>query len=86
MAKFLFLQHALEAMEKRNIPDDWVIRTIEVRDWIEVDAQHPGRMRSFRAIPEFGGKVLRAVHWSDGPDIVILTTYPDRGRPGVTGT
>ena len=75
---FLFLPHALEAMEKRNIPQDWVTRTIGVPDWTEVDAQHPGRTRSYRAIPEIGGRVLRVVHWPDGPDIVILKAYPDR--------
>ena len=74
----LFLPHALEAMEKRNIAQEWVIRTVRFPDWTEMDAQHPDRIRSCRAIPEIEGRVLRVVHWTDGPNIVILTAYPDR--------
>jgi len=34
---------------------------------------------SFRAIPEFGGRVLRVAHRSDGDDVLVITAFFDRG-------
>jgi hypothetical protein len=72
-----YLAHALEAMSKRGVKPDWVADTIEQPDWTEPDVQ-PGRIRSYKAISDFGGRILRVVHWTEGPDIVVLTVYPDR--------
>ena len=73
-----FLTHAEEAMQKRGIEPAWVIDTLQMPDWTEPDPGHPDRTRSFKAIASSGGRVLRVVHWVEGPDIVVLTVMPDR--------
>jgi hypothetical protein len=73
-----YLSHALEAMAKRDLEPEWIVETIARPDWTEPDTVHPGRLRSYKAISDFGGRILRVVHWSDGTDIVVLTVYPDR--------
>ncbi len=73
-----YLSHALEAMSKRGVKPDWVADTIQQPDWTEPDAAHRGRIRSYKAIAGFSGRILRVVHWTEGADIVVLTVYPDR--------
>jgi hypothetical protein len=43
------------------------------------DPRHPERTRSYKAIVENGGRVLRVVHRVEGDDIVIITVHFDRG-------
>lgn len=74
----IFRPHALEAMERRGISPDWVEATVFGPEWQEVDPVHPTRVRSYRAIPDLGGRILRVVHWPEGSDIVVLTVFPDR--------
>lgn len=74
----IFRPHAEEAMTRRGIEKEWVERTVLYPDWQEIDPSHPDRTRSFCAIEELDGKILRVVHWAEGSDIVILTVFPDR--------
>ena len=73
-----YLPHAEEAMIRRGIRHAWIEKTIASPDWTEADSQHPGRIRSFKAMEPMGGRALRVVHWTEGSDIVVLTAYPDR--------
>ncbi|MBV1800367.1 DUF4258 domain-containing protein [Siccirubricoccus sp. G192] len=73
-----YLQHAREAMVRRGIDPTWVEAALAAPDWTEPDPGHPGRTCSFRATSEIGGRVLRVVHWRDGPDVVVLMAHPDR--------
>lgn len=70
--------HALEAMQKRELPREWVEATLTAPDWVETDPRHPGRFRAYKAIAELGGRVLRVVHWREGDDVIVLTVHPDR--------
>ena len=45
---------------------------------IEPDPRHPDRIRSYKAIAEHGGRVLRVVHRPEGDDILIITVHFDR--------
>lgn len=72
-------KHAREAMELRGLALAWVEETILRPDWTAADPNHPDRTRSYKAIPALGGRILRVVHRSDGADIVVITTHPDRG-------
>ncbi|AZV37980.1 hypothetical protein CXP35_03350 [Komagataeibacter xylinus] len=74
----IFKPHAREAMERRSIAPEWVTDTVLHPEWTEADPVHPERTRSYRAIPELGGRILRVVHWPEGSDIVVLTVFPDR--------
>ena len=71
-------KHATEAMDARNIPFEWVERTLRSPDWTGNDPRHSDRMRAFKAIPEFDGRFLRVVFRPDGADIVVITVHPDR--------
>jgi hypothetical protein len=73
-----YLPHAEEAMARRSIAREWVAETLSAPDWTEPDPRHADRTRSFKSLAALGGRVLRVVHWRDGPDIVVLTAHPDR--------
>jgi len=74
----IFSKHASEAIQQRSILVDWVARTIAAPDRTEPDSRHPDRTRSYKAIAEFGGRILRVVHQPAGPDILIITVHFDR--------
>ena len=74
-----FTKHAQEAISTRDIAVDWIEAAISAPDRIEPDPHHPDRTRSYKAIAEYGARVLRVVHRLEGDDIVIITAHFDRG-------
>jgi Domain of unknown function (DUF4258) len=74
-----FTKHAQEAISIRDITIDWIEAAVGAPDWIELDPRYPGRTRSYKAIAEYGARVLRVVHRPEGDDIVIITVHFDRG-------
>jgi hypothetical protein len=72
-------KHAREAVHVRNISLAWIEATVSSPDFAVTDPRHPERTRSYKAIAEFGGRVLRVVHRPDGDDIVVITVHFDRG-------
>jgi Domain of unknown function (DUF4258) len=72
-------KHAREAVDVRNISLAWLEATVRSPDFVETDPRHPERTRSYKAIAEFGGRVLRVVHRPEGDDILIITVHFDRG-------
>ena len=75
----ILTKHAQEAVETRKVELRWIEATIAAPDRIEPDPRHPERTRSYKAIAEFGGRVLRVVHRPGENDIVIITVHFDRG-------
>ena len=73
-----FTKHAQEAISARDIAVDWIEVAVSAPDWIEPDPRHPDRIRSYKAIAEQGGRVLRLVHRPEGDDILIITVHFDR--------
>ena len=73
-----FTKHAQEAISARDIVVDWIEAAVSAPDWIEPDPRHPDRIRSYKAIAEHGGRVLRVVHRPEGDDILIITVHFDR--------
>ena len=71
-------RHAQEAVEKRGLELAWIEAVIAKPNRTEPDPRYPGRTRSFGAIPECGGRVLRVVHRPDGADILVITAHFDR--------
>jgi hypothetical protein len=71
-------KHAEEAVEKRQIAFDWINRTIAAPDFTDADPDDPALTRSFKAIGEVGGRMLRVVHRPEGNDILIVTVHFDR--------
>jgi hypothetical protein len=75
-------KHAAEAIRKRNIAVEWIERAVAGPDFSAPDPDDQALTRSFKAISEARGKVLRVVHRPDGNDIVIVTVHFDRNaRP-----
>jgi hypothetical protein len=71
-------KHAEEAIEKRKIALDWIERAIAMPDFTGPDPSDPALTRSYKAIDEAGGRILRVVHRPDTDDIVIVTVHFDR--------
>jgi len=71
-------RHAEEAVEKRNIALDWIDRTVTMPDFNDIDPGDPTLKRSFEAIDEADGRILRVVHRAEGNDIVVVTVHFDR--------
>ncbi len=74
----ILTKHAEEAIEKRNLALDWINRTVAIPDFSRSDPDDPTLTRSFEAIGEAGGRILRVVHRPEGNDIVIVTIHFDR--------
>jgi hypothetical protein len=72
-------KHAQEAIAVRSIAFTWIEEVMGSPDFVEADPRHPERTRSYKAIAECGGRVLRVVHRPEGDDIVIIAVHFDRG-------
>ena len=71
--------HAEEMLEERGIAVAWVQEAVLSPDWSEPDPRDPALTRSFRVIPDAGGRVLRVVHRPEPPGIFVVTAHFDRG-------
>lgn len=74
-----FTNHARHVMSERGLPVEWAERTIAEPEWTEPDAEDSALTRSFKTIPEAGGRVMRVVHRDDNGDILVVTAFLDRG-------
>jgi hypothetical protein len=66
-------------MARRGITLAYIEAALAVPDRTAPDPADSTLTRSFRRIPEFGGRVLRVVHRPDGADIFVVTAHWDRG-------
>jgi hypothetical protein len=71
--------HAEERMEEQGIALAWVEAAISAPLRSMPDPTEAILTRSWRIIPEFGGRALRVVHRRDGADVVVVTAHWDRG-------
>ncbi len=69
--------HTAEQMKVRGIALAWIAAAVTAPDRIEADPI-AGRTRYYRAIAEFGGRVLRVVAEGCGADLVVVTAHFDR--------
>jgi len=72
-------KHAQEAVGVRSIALTWIEEAVSSLDLVEADPRYPERRRSYKAITEYGSRVLQVVHRQEGDDIVIITVHLDRG-------
>ncbi|WP_240757115.1 DUF4258 domain-containing protein [Roseicella aquatilis] len=70
--------HATERMQQYGIAWAWVLRAVTAPDR-RVPDPRPGITRSFRVIPERGGRILRVAHRPEGDDALVLSAHVDRG-------
>ena len=57
--RFEFSKHALDVIQERNIPEEWIFRTIDKPDYTEEGLDN--NMHYIKAISEYGGRFLRVV-------------------------
>ena len=78
MKKLFLTQHAQDAVDEREIDPAWIERAVRAPDWTIPDPRRNGVDRRFRAIPEYGNRVLRVACYETALDIRILTVFFDR--------
>lgn len=71
--------HARRTIAERELAWEWVERAVLQPDRREADPTDPVAIRSYRRIPEAGGRIIRVVHRPHGEDILIITAFLDRG-------
>jgi hypothetical protein len=64
--------------KKRVLTLESIERTLAAPDFTKPDPNDPTLTRSFKAINEAGGRILRVVHRPEENDIVIATAHFDR--------
>ncbi len=79
MSTIKLSKHTAREMGGRGILFAYIVSVIGSPERTMVDPNDPKLTRAFRAIPEFGGRVLRVVHRPDGADIFVVTAHWDRG-------
>lgn len=72
-------KHAALTTAERELPLEWIVRTVENPEWTNADPENPALTRSYRTVQEAGGRVLRVVHRPDNGDILVITAFLDRG-------
>ena len=80
--KFELTRHAKKVLAEREIPIDWLERTLAVPELVLPDPDDATAERRYRKIPEFGGRVLRvAVNTAVEPNRVVSVFF-DRQMKG----
>jgi len=70
--------HARVRLRDRGIDPKWIEETVLDPEWTEVDAKDPSVERRFRAIPQFGGRVLRVACVETNSNIRVISVMFDR--------
>ena len=79
--KFEMTKHARKALDEREIPVEWMERTLSAPEWVSPDPEDATVERRFRRIPEFGGRVLRvAVNTAVDPNRVVSVFFDRQMR------
>ncbi len=76
MTDFVFSSHALDALQERNIPEEWLWRTINSPDRTEVGLDDNNHY--IKSIPEHGERFLRVVVNPHVTPKRIVTVFFDR--------
>lgn len=76
---FVLSNHAARELEKRQISSAFIELALLSPDDRRPDPSDPGLTRSFKTIPEFGGRILRVVHRPSEHGIFVVTAHWDRG-------
>lgn len=76
MAEVEFSKHAQDMMRERNIPEEWVRRTIDDPDRTEMGSE--GNTHYIKAISERSGRFLRVVVNPHVQPNRVITVFFDR--------
>lgn len=70
--------HATISVARRNIDMRWIEAVIRQPAYSSPDPDDAAVTQSWRAIPQFGGRMLKVVHRPAGDDVIVITAYFDR--------
>jgi hypothetical protein len=76
--KLVVTAHALIRLRDRRIDPKWIEDTVSNPDWTELEPKDPAVERRFRAIPQFGGRILRVVCIETNSIIRVISVMFDR--------
>lgn len=80
--RFELTKHATRVLAEREIPIDWVERTLDEPELILPDPNDTAVERRFRRIPEFGGRVLRVAIKTTVEPKRVVSVFFDRKMKG----
>jgi hypothetical protein len=70
--------HARIRLQNRRIDPKWIEETVFDPEWIEAEPNDATIERRFRAIPQFGGRVLRVACVETNSSIRVISVMFDR--------
>lgn len=71
--------HAMQRMQQYGLALSPIEAAVAASDRTAPDPREEGVTRSFKAIPERGGRVMRVAHRPDGADVLVLSAFFDKG-------
>jgi hypothetical protein len=71
-------QHLAAELSEKKLTVAYIEAAVLAPDWTR-PGRWAGSSEAFKAIPEFGNRVVRVAHRPMGPDIFVITAYWDRG-------
>ena len=80
--KFELTKHAQKVLEEREIPMEWMERTLSAPELVMPDPDDATVERRFRRIPEFGGRVLRVAVNTAVEPLRVVSVFFDRKMKG----
>jgi hypothetical protein len=79
MSKLLVLTaHAAMRLQTRRIDPKWIEDAVLAPDWVEQDPREPNVDRRFRAIQQFGGRILRVACVETNSTVRVISVLFDR--------
>ena len=80
--RFELTKHAQKALDEREIPAEWMERTLSAPELVLPDPEDATVERRFRRIPEFGNRVLRVVVNTAVEPQRVVSVFFDRQMKG----
>ena len=77
-----YTKHALDVMDERDIPVEWIERTVSEPSLRVPDPNDPEVERFFRAIPEYGDRILRVAVNTHVAIWRVVSVFFDRNMRG----
>jgi hypothetical protein len=72
-------KHLTDELDSKRLKMPYIEAAITQPDWTQPDRRWIGVTVSFKAIPEFGNRIIRVAHRLSGTDVFVITAYWDRG-------
>jgi hypothetical protein len=80
--RYALSEHAKKVLAEREIPLEWLERTLNEPALRQPDRHDPSLERRYRPIPEFEGRVLRVVVNPSVDPVRVVSVFFDRSMRG----